>query len=109
MIPYSLLCVVFTALGLTFVRKTGGKAPDVSNKVANDEKRIEGEQEEEEGSKVEIPFTPVTLSFQDLGYEVTASTSKEKLMLLKKVNGVFRPGQMCALMVRCYIACRGVP
>lgn len=45
-----------------------------------------------------IPFTPADLSFDNLVYEVTASTSKDKIRLLNKVSGVFKSGRMCALM-----------
>ena len=46
----------------------------------------------------QVPFIPVDLSFEDLCYEVTASTSKDKLRLLNEVSGVFKAGRMCALM-----------
>lgn len=92
MVPYLLLCCVLSGLGLTLVRHTGNVAPEPIVKAA-----VEGRTEEVE--RVEIPFKPVTLSFHDICYEVTASTSKEQLSLLKGVNGIFRPGQLCALMV----------
>lgn len=47
---------------------------------------------------ISIPFTPVDLSFENLTYEVTASTSKDTLRLLNEVSGVFKAGRMCALM-----------
>lgn len=52
----------------------------------------------EKTSEVQVPFIPVDLSFENLCYEVTASTSKEKLRLLNEVSGVFKAGRMCALM-----------
>lgn len=45
-----------------------------------------------------IPFQAVDLSFDNLIYEVTASTSNDNLRLLNKVSGVFKAGRMCALM-----------
>lgn len=91
MIPYWLLCCVLSAISLTFVRQTKSVAPDRARKVDNS---LVAE-------RVSIPFKPVTLSFHEICYEVTASTTKEQLLLLKSVSGIFRPGQMCALMVSC--------
>ena len=48
--------------------------------------------------EVNISFIPVDLSFEDLTYEVTASTTNEQLCLLNNVSGVFKAGRMCALM-----------
>jgi ABC-type multidrug transport system fused ATPase/permease subunit len=90
---YWFLCTVGTALGLSYWRATtrGSSSPKTSES-------LDVNRSEELENKIEIPFKPVTLSFQDICYEVTASTSKEKMMLLKNVSGVFHPGRMCALM-----------
>jgi ABC-type multidrug transport system fused ATPase/permease subunit len=94
MFVYWGLCTVGTALGLTYWR-----APTKASSAPKSEETIEEPSDDnEESDKLEIPFKPVTLSFEDLCYEVTASTSTDKLMLLKHVDGVFRPGRMCALM-----------
>lgn len=45
-----------------------------------------------------LPFTPVDLTFDKLIYEVKASTGDEKLRLLNEVSGAFMAGRMCALM-----------
>jgi ABC-2 type transporter len=94
MFPYLLLCCVLSAIGLTYLRSNG--------RIDSESATIQTCHEHGNGTsaRVEIPFKPVTLSFQDVCYEVTASTTKEQLVLLKSVNGIFRPGQMCALMVR---------
>jgi hypothetical protein len=93
MVPYILLCTVLSAIGLIYVRSNeGGGASSVPLDSTTEEDR-------EPEENIEIPFKPLTVSFRDLGYEVKASTSKEQLMLLHKVNGIFRPGRMCALMV----------
>jgi hypothetical protein len=42
--------------------------------------------------------TGATLTFKDIHYTVTASTSKDKLELLKGVSGYFASGKMTALM-----------
>ena len=89
MLPYTLLCSVLTALGLSTIRnERGGSAPAPALiKVAV-----------EKVEPVNIPVKPVTLSFRNICYEVAASTKNEKLKLLDNINGIFRPGRMCALM-----------
>jgi len=56
----------------------------------------------EEGAKndneISIPIKPVTLTFRDICYDVTASKGSSKIRLLDNVNGVFRPQKMTALM-----------
>jgi ABC-2 type transporter len=93
MVPYLLLCCVLSSCCLTYFRHNGSI---VSERTA---KRSKSETANHESGRVEIPFKPVTLSFHDICYEVTASTTNEQLSLLKSVNGIFRPGRMCALMV----------
>eukprot|EP00977_Amphora_coffeiformis_P016604 scaffold5169_cov172-Amphora_coffeaeformis.AAC.35 len=93
MLLYYHICCVFSALFLGTVRNTGEVVPpEKKPPIAEANSGNTGP------PKVEIPFKPLTLSFHDLCYEVTASTSKTKLRLLKKVDGVFRPGRLCALM-----------
>lgn len=96
MIIYWGLCTIGTALGLTFWRSTskGSSAPKTSETTPEED----SEEENSSTGRIEIPFKPLTLSFQDLCYEVTASTSNDKLMLLEHINGVFCPGRMTALM-----------
>lgn len=91
-IPYTLLCLVVTALGLTYLRSEGIKATVQTSDAASSKSSCLSEKVES------IPFKPVTLSFRDVCYDVTASTSKEKLRLLKNVSGIFHCGRMCALM-----------
>jgi hypothetical protein len=45
-----------------------------------------------------IPFKPVTLSFEDVSYNVTASKGGTTLRILNHVDGIFAPGKMCALI-----------
>ena len=56
--------------------------------------------EEDEGvlKQVEIPFPRVDLTFKDIHYTVQASTSDDKLELLKGIDGVVEAGKMTALM-----------
>lgn len=88
MLPYIVVFAVVTWLALKFV-KIEPKRP---NKVEIGAKKTVNEDE------LTIPFIPADLSFEDLTYEVTASTSKDTLRLLNSVSGVFGAGRMCALM-----------
>lgn len=91
LLPYWLLCAALTAVGLTFCRNTGGSQSSAIDATADaDVTKSE--------KAIQIPFKPVTLSFRDVCYDVTASTSSEKLRLLNNVSGIFRPGRLCALM-----------
>jgi ABC-type multidrug transport system fused ATPase/permease subunit len=51
-----------------------------------------------EADLVTIPFKRVDLTFKDIHYTVKASTSDEKLEILKGINGVVEAGRMTALM-----------
>ena len=99
MVLYFLVCCILTAMGLTYGGHSSGVARPAKKTELDSKEDDEDEQEAEDTPpRIRIPFTPCTLSFQNLCYEVKASTSKERLMLLKNVNGIFRPGRMCALM-----------
>mmetsp|Transcript_4399 Transcript_4399/g.11080 ORF Transcript_4399/g.11080 Transcript_4399/m.11080 type:complete len:1493 (+) Transcript_4399:44-4522(+) len=87
---YYILCTILCAVGLTL---SGEKV--VSKTLQFDDKpATEGSGQQE----FHVPFVPVTLSFHDISYEVTASTGSDKLRLLNNVNGLFKPGRMTALM-----------
>jgi ABC-2 type transporter len=95
MVPYILLCCVLSALCLSCTGDHGStnaeSAPTKAKKVSDGENQTP--------AAVDIPFKPVKLSFQNMCYQVTASTTNEQLSLLNNITGIFRPGQMCALMV----------
>jgi ABC-type multidrug transport system fused ATPase/permease subunit len=55
-------------------------------------------EEIDEADLVAIPFKRVDLTFKDIHYTVKASTSDEKLEILKGINGVVEAGRMTALM-----------
>lgn len=88
LIPYTFLFGAFTWLSLKYVR--------IEPERQHAKKVTIGKVTE--SHEFSIPFTPVDLSFDNLVYEVDASTSKEKLRLLNEVSGVFKAGRMCALM-----------
>lgn len=96
LVPYSLLCIFFTGVGLATVRvqseASGAKSSEPIEATANSD---------EEGAATEaalLPFQPVNLTFQDLNYDVKASKGKEMIRLLHDVSGIFESGRMCALM-----------
>lgn len=91
-ICYALMCFVSTAVALSVSRAlemAAARGPASAGPV---------ETKSELDDFAEISYQPVQLSFHDLCYEVKASTRSEKLKLLSNVNGIFRPGRMCALM-----------
>ena len=91
MIPHTVLCMVLSALGLVYVRPSGDSA-------ASDEMSGNSDDKSSGTAEVQISFKPVTLSFEDICYDVKASTSNEQLRLLHNANGAFKSGRMCALM-----------
>ena len=88
---HTILCMILSALGLKYVRP----APELNNSEV-----MEGDvvADEEDNQSMHISFKPVGLSFENICYDVKASTTKEDLRLLDNVNGAFKAGRMCALM-----------
>lgn len=93
MLPYCILMIFLTAAGLKYIRFESGKSGGGEEASKNVEDKDGMENEE-----FDLPFKPIDLTFKDICYEVTASTSDEKLKLLNEVNGRLQPGRMCALM-----------
>lgn len=89
LVPFTLVFGVFTWLALKLIRIEPDR--QYVKKTVN----IGSIKETEELS---IPFTPADIFFDNLVYEVTASTASDTLRLLNEVSGVFRAGRMCALM-----------
>lgn len=58
----------------------------------------EHESKEENSQTVSLPTRGATLTFKDVNYVVKASTTKDKLHLLKGISGYFAAGKMTALM-----------
>jgi hypothetical protein len=96
MIPFTLICTVILGVILKYVRIEPEKQ-HVKKKPAVSMGKGAAEKEGPEDS-FNLPFTPVDLTFKDLVFEVSASTSGEKLRLLNEVSGAFTAGRMCALM-----------
>jgi hypothetical protein len=94
-ILFTLLWAILAVWGSTYFLSytrfaTGGS-------LATD-KGDDGVEEIDEVDMVAIPFKRVGLTFKDIHYTVKASTSDEKLELLKGINGVVVAGRMTALM-----------
>lgn len=100
LIIFLVIHTLLTGLGLRRVRFESGQSnsPGGAAAGAGDEEAEKAKEGREEEDQMDLPFTPVGLTFKDLCYEVTASTSKEKLKLLNNVYGRLEPGRMCALM-----------
>ena len=88
-----LLATLLSVFFLSTIRFQAGQS------LATDLGEVE-EDKELATEEIAIPFTKVDLTFSNIRYTVTASTSKEKLELLKGVDGVVEAGKMTALMVR---------
>lgn len=81
-----LVTVLASAIGLSILR--------VSNVGTGLGKRDVVEVSQESESLVGISFKPVTLSFEDICYDVkTSKGNEEELRLLHSVNGTFRSGR----------------
>ena len=90
MVPHFVLCVLLTAVGLSYASRspsgTSAKNENKSDTAGSEmQKRIEGKR----SRAVEIPFKRVTITFEDISYDVKASTGKDQLRLLNNVNGIF--------------------
>lgn len=89
LVPYTLLCAMLIGVGLKFVRIEVRQS--TAEKIAEDEATFEAD-------SLNVPFIPVDLVFENICYEVPASTGSSTLRLLNDVTGVLKSGRMCALM-----------
>ena len=87
------ICSVICLSGLRF--ETGKSLATDKGEVDNED---DDEDDETTANDVEIPFKRVDLTFKNIHYVVKASTSDEKLELLKGIDGFVAAGQMTALM-----------
>ncbi len=102
MVPYWTVCTIITGLLLKYVRVEGiGSSFTSMSDLSGGSEKTNGHHDTEAingGTEIKIPFKPVTLSFQNVCYDVTASKGKSTLRLLNSVDGVFESGRMVALM-----------
>jgi hypothetical protein len=112
-VPYLLLCTFITGACLKYVRVEPMSSPTVPEKcpeLGQDQDKSEDALDSEvvvdegdveavvDNGEIAIPFTPVTLSFADVCYDVKASKGNETIRLVNNVYGMFESGRMCALM-----------
>ncbi|KAG7360095.1 ABC-2 type transporter-domain containing protein [Nitzschia inconspicua] len=95
LIPFTFLSTVVLGFVLQKVRIEPERA---SNKRKKQIAIGDLPEKEAESADLNLPFTPVDLTFKKLVYEVLASTGGDKLRLLNEISGSFRAGRMCALM-----------
>lgn len=89
----SFVSIILASIFLDKVRFATGKS------LANDVIELEKDEKDEyEKIKTELPFQRVDLTFKDVHYTVTSSIGKEKIELLKGIDGVVAAGKMTALV-----------
>eukprot|EP00804_Cyclotella_cryptica_P015639 CCRYP_003633-RD/>CCRYP_003633-RD protein AED:0.25 eAED:0.25 QI:406/1/0.87/1/0.85/0.87/8/0/1055 len=88
-----ILSLATSVICLNKVRFATGKTAPAGAKVEDDKEDVV-----DTIQNVSLPVKGATLTFKDIHYTVTASTSKDKLELLKGVSGYFASGKMTALM-----------
>eukprot|EP00980_Cylindrotheca_fusiformis_P012581 scaffold3084_cov144-Cylindrotheca_fusiformis.AAC.29 len=91
MLCHICLTLLLSALCLSKIRVS-------SNSGAAGDEVVFTEESADETQSFRISFKPVTLTFENICYDVTSSKGKEELRLLHNVNGAFQAGHMCALM-----------
>ena len=99
LIPFLMLCMATAAACLAFLRM---EPKPVAMSIGNGNTE---EEDDDDDLELDKAFIPVDLSFQNLSYEVKASTGSEKLHLLSDVSGIFSAGRMCALMGEVSLGC----
>jgi hypothetical protein len=94
-----IMAVIMSTIASMKVRFATGKS--LSNA------RIEEAEDEDKEVSVEtaLPFQKVNLTFKDIRYTVTSSIGKEKIELLKGIDGVFEAGKMTALVSFRFLRC----
>jgi len=91
------LSLLVSGLVLHFLRVVG-ESPPSFEAVEKADHEMREQPECDSHPHVNIPFKPITLSFENICYDVKASTGDDELRLLHNINGYFKAGRMCALM-----------
>ena len=96
LLPFCGLCMILSAICLTKLRLEGAQTgtPDMPTEHEEGGDRVHELREDDKPQN----FVPVNLSFENLSYEVKASTGSEQVTLLDNISGIFQAGRMCALM-----------
>lgn len=91
-----ILSIITSVFFLNHVRYATGKA--AVGGTASEEEDEEEEKENKAIKNIALPVKGATLTFKDVHYTVKASTTNDKIELLKGVSGYFASGKMTALM-----------
>jgi hypothetical protein len=90
---FIVLCIILSALGLHYYHVESKKSkPNLPESM----EKKEGDDELVTKLTHNTSFTPVTLSFKNLSYEVKSSVGGEHIKLLNSCSGIFSPGRLCA-------------
>jgi len=88
-----IIAILLTSIALVKVRFATGKS------LANASiEEVEDNDTEISQVKAELPFQKASLTFKDIHYTVISSIGKEKIELLKGIDGIVEAGKMTALM-----------
>lgn len=88
-----IVAIILTSIALVKVRFATGKS------LANASiEEVEDNDTEISQVKAELPFQKANLTFKDIHYTVISSIGKEKIELLKGIDGVVEAGKMTALV-----------
>ena len=104
MVPFWTVCVIITGVCLKFIRveaiSSGATVfHDIKCDSGSSNDHVTNGKVLRDGSvELTFPFKPVTLSFQNICYDVKASKGTSTLRLLNNVDGLFESGRMIALM-----------
>ena len=100
MCAHIFLSILTSAMILSSIRVETKSPPSYEAIEKPDERHSESVKSNQKvrDDDVNIPFKPITLSFENVCYDVKSSTGEEDIRLLCNVDGYFRPGRMCALM-----------
>lgn len=91
-----IMSIIASVFFLNHVRYATGKA--AVGGTATEEEEEEEKKADNSSSNIAIPVKGATLTFKDVHYTVKASTTNDKIELLKGVSGYFASGKMTALM-----------
>ena len=93
LVPFFALCMIISSVGLNYYRVEPKRSkPDIPETL----ELKEGGDEKVNKLAQSSSFTPVTLSFRNLSYQVKSSVGGEQIRLLNNVSGIFSPGRLCA-------------
>ena len=94
LIPFVIICMLSSIIWLHYHRVE----PKKSKFCVPESMELRTEDKITTMSTESSSFTPVTMTFNNLSYQVKSSVGEEEITLLNNISGLFYPGRMCALM-----------